>query len=79
MTHTYAIVEVTPATYAEIEAKLRAAGYDHAFELSRYARDKHVIDMHGIALQRGKPERPSRRDDDVHEEGPLLSTGEYDD
>lgn len=48
MTYTYAILDVSPAAYAEIEQKLRAAGYDHAFH------EQHgvvVIDMQGIALR----------------------------
>ncbi len=36
-------MDVSPATYDEIAAKLRAASYDHAFV------DGH-LDMHGIAL-----------------------------
>lgn len=55
MTYTYAVLEVTPSTYAEVEEKLRAAGYDHAIE-------KGVIDMHGLALQRLAPSTPSMRD-----------------
>lgn len=44
MSHTYAILEVSPETYAEIKEKLRVAGYEHAFH-------DDVIDMHGIALK----------------------------
>jgi len=61
MTHTYVILEVTPSTYAEIEEKLRAAGYDHVF--TGAGGEKDVIDMHGIALQRSTPGSPSQRDD----------------
>jgi len=43
MTHTFAVLELSPASYAEVSAKLRAAGYDHAF-------DSEVIDMHGIGI-----------------------------
>jgi hypothetical protein len=43
-THTYAILEVSSSTYAEIETKLKAAEYDHAFH-------DDVIDMHGLALR----------------------------
>lgn len=45
--YTYAILDVSPATYREIREKLDAAGYQHAFH-----RDggREVIDMHGIAL-----------------------------
>ncbi|MBT9493887.1 MAG: hypothetical protein IV107_16430 [Paucibacter sp.] len=44
-THTYAALEVSPATHHEIEKLLRAAGYDHAFDDGEGA-----IDMHGIGL-----------------------------
>ncbi len=44
MTHTYAILEVSAATFNEVKAKLTAAEYHHAF-------DRDVIDMHGIALR----------------------------
>jgi hypothetical protein len=48
MTYTYAILELSPAAYAEIRAKLEVAGYAHAFE----KRDGvECIDMHGIAVQ----------------------------
>jgi hypothetical protein len=46
MTHTYALLEVSPAAYDEIAAKLREAGYNQAFG------DEGEIDMHGIALGR---------------------------
>lgn len=42
-THTYATLEVSRATYEEIQAKLIAAGY-------RVQGDDGAIDMHGIAL-----------------------------
>ncbi len=44
-THTYALLEVSAAAFREVSEKLRAAGYDHAFDA-----DGNVIDMHGIAL-----------------------------
>ncbi len=44
MSHTYAVLEVSAAAFEEIAAKLRAAGYAHAF-------DRDVIDCHGIALR----------------------------
>lgn len=47
-THTYAVLEVSVETYAEIERGLRAAGYDHSFTKDG---DTDTIDMHGIALQ----------------------------
>lgn len=60
-TYTYAILDLSPAAYDEIAAKLRAAAYDHAF----HDQPDHgtVIDMHGIAVDRGTepvdPEVPS--------------------
>lgn len=49
-THTYAVLEVSPAVYAEIRAALETAGYDHVFHTD--AQHGVVIDMHGIALAR---------------------------
>lgn len=46
---TYAILEVSPEVYAEIRAKLEAAGYEHALHRED---DGEVIDMHGIALRK---------------------------
>ena len=46
MTYTYAIMEVSRATFDEIAEKLRAAGYDHAFHDGDA-----TLDMHGIALR----------------------------
>jgi hypothetical protein len=48
-THTYAILEVSPATYREIRAKLLSVDYGHAIQHERG--DGEVIDMHGIALR----------------------------
>lgn len=50
MTHTrtYVILEVSPSAFAEIEQKLRAASYGHAFATDE---GRLTIDMHGIALQ----------------------------
>jgi CDGSH-type Zn-finger protein len=50
MTHTYATLEVSALAYDEIAAKLRAAGYDHAFDT-----DEGAIDMQGIGLVRAAP------------------------
>lgn len=47
-THTYAFLEVKPATFEEIAAKLRSAGYDHAFDAD--AQHGELIDLHGLAL-----------------------------
>jgi hypothetical protein len=51
-THTYAILEVSPETYAEVRAKLVAGGYDHALHTD--PDDGEKIDMSGIALAAGK-------------------------
>lgn len=48
MTYTYAILQISQATYDEIKAKLDAAGYVYAFHDDA---DGLLIDMHGIALQ----------------------------
>ena len=48
MTHTYAILQVSPAAYAEIRAKLEAAGYTDQFHDDP---DGELLDMHGIAVQ----------------------------
>lgn len=56
MTHTYALLEVSPAVHAEIRAKLRAAGYEHAFHRED---DREVIDMHGIGVVAALPETRS--------------------
>jgi hypothetical protein len=54
MSHTYAILEVSPAAFEEIEQKLRNAGYHHVFDTDGFDTDGRmvVIDMHGIALKR---------------------------
>ena len=55
VTHTYALLEVSPAVLAEIKAKLNAAGYADQF----HADDEHglIIDMQGLALC-AEPEAP---------------------
>jgi len=45
MTHTYAVLDVTRATYEEIRAKLDAAGYADRFH------EDGLIDLHGLAIQ----------------------------
>lgn len=52
MTHTYAILEVSPGCYAEIRRRLEEAGYRHVFHDTD---DGEVIDMHGLALQSSAP------------------------
>lgn len=52
MTHTFAELEVSAATYDEIEKLLKAAGYGHAFIPMEGGV---AIDMHGIGLKRAAP------------------------
>lgn len=59
MSYTYALLEVSPAVYAEIREKLQAAGYEHAFDRND---DREVIDMHGIALVIGATAGEPRKD-----------------
>jgi hypothetical protein len=47
-THTYVILDLSPAAYAEIAEKLRLADYDHCFH--KGAAGRSLIDMHGIAV-----------------------------
>ena len=49
MTHTYAVMEVSKATFAEIEQKLREAKYFHA--ILPDTDPNPTLDMHGIGLQ----------------------------
>lgn len=51
MSYTYALLQVSDATYDEIEKALKDAGYDEAFHIEADTERK-VIDMHGIALER---------------------------
>jgi hypothetical protein len=53
MTRTYAVLEISKRSFAEIQDKLRKAGYQDQFHRD----DKYavVIDMHGIAVAPGKP------------------------
>jgi hypothetical protein len=44
-THTFALLELSPAAYDEIAGKLREADYHHAF-----VDDEGTIDMHGIGI-----------------------------
>lgn len=53
VTHTYAVLKVSPETYNEIRGRLAAAGYAGQFHDKA---DGEVIDMHGIALQSAHPE-----------------------
>jgi hypothetical protein len=51
-THTYVTLAVSESTYNEIAEKFKAAGYDHVFH--RDGRNRVVIDMQGIALEKEK-------------------------
>lgn len=46
-THTFVVLELSPAAYNEIETKLKEASYDHCFVKQD---ERTVIDMHGIAV-----------------------------
>jgi hypothetical protein len=46
---TYAILDVTADTFREIQTKLEAAGYLHAFK--EHDDGSLIIDMHGVALR----------------------------
>lgn len=47
-THTYAILKVSPESYAEIRRLLEAAGYSDQF--MQEGANYEAIDMHGIAI-----------------------------
>jgi hypothetical protein len=55
-TYTYVEMELSDSAYNEIASKLRAAGYDHAFDKDG------TIDMHGLAVKRYPPTRTANRD-----------------
>lgn len=50
MTYTFALMQVSKATYDEIKQKLEEAGYGHAIH------DDGNLDMHGIALTTKDPD-----------------------
>lgn len=54
MTHTYAILDLSPRAYGEIAAKLQQAGYHEAFHEDD---GRTVVDMHGIAVAREKADK----------------------
>ena len=58
MTHTVATMEVSAVAFDEIAAKLREAGYDHAFLRIKQDGGAAIIDMHGIGLLR-RPAAPA--------------------
>ena len=47
-THTYVLMDVSPATFEEIRGKLEEADYGHAINKER---DEVHLDMHGIGLR----------------------------
>ena len=49
MSYTYAILDVTAGTFREIQTKLEAAGYQHAFHED--AAGQLVIDLHGVTIR----------------------------
>ncbi len=55
MTHTYAILDVSPEMYAEVRAKLEAAEYTHAFLDDGEDPPHEVLDLHGVALRAALP------------------------
>ena len=68
MTHTYALLEVSNATYQEVKRKLMDAGYAHAINSDG------EIDMHGIALivDKSKPFRQLSPRVNQYREGHVL-------
>ena len=58
MSHTYAIVPVSQATFDEIKAKLLGAGYEDQLHEDP---EGLILDMHGLALQVEEP--TPKRDD----------------
>lgn len=59
MTYTYATLEVSPAAFEEIRAKLEAAGYDDQIRKSSLHPSEDLIDMHGLALVRQSELEPT--------------------
>lgn len=68
MTHTYAILEISPDAYQEIREALAQAGYHHAFHQEE-GRD--LIDMHGIAVAVPKSEIPPHQQRVIFEKKAL--------
>lgn len=48
-THTYAVMEVSPHTFAEVKARLLEAGYSQA--VIEDGDGGEALDMHGVALK----------------------------
>lgn len=58
VTHTYALMDVSKATFDEIKKKLEDAGYQHAIHETEG--EPTALDMHGIALCVEQPEDVGR-------------------
>ena len=57
-THTFIVVDISPASYLEIFGILMANGYQHAV---RDGQDgQQVLDMHGLALRVADPPAEAR-------------------
>lgn len=48
-THTFVVMDLSPAAYHEIKSKMEEAGYQHTF-IERDGGSEILIDMHGIAI-----------------------------
>lgn len=48
-THSFTVLDLSPAAFDEIKSKLLAAGYNHVFV---QVSDKLVIDMNGLAVSK---------------------------
>ena len=57
-THTYALLPISAAAYAEIREKLQQAGYDHQINHPGPGQAYEALDMHGLALVREESEVP---------------------
>lgn len=69
MTHTYVILEISQLAYDEIRAKLKAAGYDHAFHADN------IVDMHGVQRveeSTGATDWISEAAQKIHDEYPSV-------
>jgi len=53
-TYTFALMQVSKATYDEIKQKLEEAGYGHAIQ------EDGALDMHGIGLTTKDPDDDER-------------------
>lgn len=69
-THTSAILELSQESFAEIRAKLLAAGYEHAFyrEYNRV-----IIDMNGLAIKTEEKKVFKNKDHENYMEGKQIS------